>query len=239
MGALVAVAQKVNWNSIFSSATMRDVLLNGRSDLVEEIKSPFTKKLVQFALKEIFGKESLEIPNIYNWGDDLKTPILNGIHDLIDTTLPSASDLFRILMVQGVFDKQAKESKTDQFLNAAAAGYTHLRANTPLMVNTIDADGAKAGVLGFPAYRNWTTLDMHFTSRKLALSLDEGYELDWNTVAPLVVEAVIYVIYKDNLASLGTMLLDVIDQNGLLKKMNFSVEGVTAHTTVSFNEATF
>lgn len=221
--------------------------------IVDLLSSDFTKTLVQKTLPEvtlrnyltngspeinIFGKR-FKISGIPEWSDSIQKPILEEICKLIDNNLLQVSDIFRILMVQGVFDKQAKESKTDQFLNAAAAGYTHLRANTPLMVNTIDVGGAKAGVLGFPAYRNWTTLDMHFTSRKLALSLDKGYELDWNTVAPLVVEAVIYVIYKDNLASLGTMLLDVIDQNGLLKKMNFSVEGVTAHTTVSFNEATF
>lgn len=238
---------------------LRDLLKQKAAEVGEWLKiivallsSDFTKTLVQKTLPEvtlrnyltngspeinIFGKR-FKISGIPEWSDSIQKPILEEICKLIDNNLLQVSDIFRILMVQGVFDKQLKESKTDQFLNAAAAGYTHLRANTPLMVNTIDVGGAKAGVLGFPAYRNWTSLDMHFTSRKLALSLEKGYSLSWETVAPLVIEAVIYLIHGGVNRFAGP-LVDVITENGLLEKMNFSVEGVTAHTTVSFNEATF
>lgn len=183
------------------------------------------------------GFTSIEIPGVRQWGPDIQNLIIDEIKKLIDSNLPKVSDLFRILMIQGVFDYQPKESKTDQFLNAAAAGYTLLRANTPLMINTIEPGGFKAGVLGFPSYRNWTSLDMNFTVRKLALNLDGEYDLSWETVAPLVIEAMVYLIHKNNLVKFGDPLVNVITENGLLEKMNFSIEGVTAQTTVSFQGA--
>lgn len=158
---------------------------------------------------------TITVPGLNDLKSDQKQSIVDGIRSLIDTYLPQATDIFRLLMVQGICDGKQNASTTDQLLNAAAAGYSRYKAQNPLMLDVINARSINApsstvGVLGIPAKRNWHSMELIFATKKLNLSLAENYPLEWNNVLDLLVETLIYLIYNKNASTLALPLCNII-----------------------------
>lgn len=189
---LVTAAQTVDFSKVISSSNMKTFLTNGEEDLVKKLP-----RWAQIALR-VIGIKQIYIPPVRDW-DFLRDPLMNEIRGLIDTYLPQVTDIFRLLMVQGIFDGKLNESKTDQLLNAAAAGYSRYKAQKSFMLDIINPRSPAAGVLGIPAKQNWFSMELMFSTKKLNLSLAENYPLDWETgVCPLAVEAVLFMLYKNS-----------------------------------------
>lgn len=150
------------------------------------------------------------IDAISKWPDTFKLPILDAIREQLEAQVPTATDFVRLPMVHATVDGQTPSSDFDQALNAAAAGYALMKASRPLMIEPINSNETAIGALAFPAKRSWNECQMVFTTKKLDLSLVEGYPLDWDNVSTLLVEALIFMLYKSSAVPLADPLLNII-----------------------------
>lgn len=222
LAVVEAASNYVSLEKIVSADKMRGVLEGdgtGKPTEITLISNGFTLRIVKGLLSSAFPQYkdeinafdgTLYIDPISNWPDSIKQPILDAIRTQLEAQVPTATDFVRLPMVEACIDGQKTSSEMDQALNAAAAGYALMKASRPLMIEPIDPNDSAAGVLAFPAKRNWSTFQMTFTTKKLDLSLVEGYPLDWSDVSNLLVEALIFTLYKTSAAPLAQPLVNII-----------------------------